>query len=127
MQRANAERIKEFSANLRKINSDTAAAAATRRGGTDPHAQKAPPQDSRSKGLAFARRIPLPKKATPAPPAAGPSFDPAHSGARRRADGRGNGPPGDEGWKSKELTELEALEALHDDMRRKVQAARSAF
>lgn len=130
-QRANAERIKEFSANLRKINSDTAAA---RRGGTSGNnrGRKGPAQDSRSKGLAFASRIPLPKKRpTPrknAPSAGEPDpLDPTDRSGRRRAARRANGPPNEEGWESRELTELEALEREHDEMRRRVQAARSLF
>ncbi len=133
-QRANAERIKEFSANLRKINSDTA--AAKRRGGGvgggGGRPRKEPtPQDARSKGLAFASRIPLPKKREGPPPPhekkAEPGSGPADPRARRRASRRGNGSPADEGFVSRELTELEALEREHDDMRRKVQAARSVY
>lgn len=104
MQRANAERVKEFSVNLRHINSETAA----RRGANRP-AAKALAQDSRSKALAFARGIPLPK----------------NTNARKRAERKGGGSP--DGGAAKELTELEALEALHDGMRRQVQAARTSF
>ncbi|CBN75064.1 conserved unknown protein [Ectocarpus siliculosus] len=121
--RANAERIKEFSTNLRKINSDTAAA----RGDGDRRPRpKKKDQDSRTRALAFARKIPLPRKVVKAqqPPAA----DPGDPGERRRAGRRGrSGVPETEGWRSAEMTELEALEAMHDDMRKKVQEARSSF
>ncbi|CAM9091986.1 unnamed protein product [Hapterophycus canaliculatus] len=129
--RANAERTKEFSANLRKINSD--AVAARRAGAENRRTNKPGAQDSRSKALAFARKIPLPKKKTtpPQPEVEPPSAsdDKADPRGRKRAGRKGgNGPPGEEGeWKSRELTELETLEALHDDMRRKAQAARSCF
>lgn len=127
MQRANAERIKEFSANLRKINSGLTAAA-RRSTANYRAARKEPAQDSRSKGLAFASRVPLPKKRPQKNAAsAEPPFDPADPRARRRVGRRTNGTQDDEGWKSRELTELEALEREHDEMRRKVQAARSIF
>ncbi|CAB1104311.1 unnamed protein product [Ectocarpus sp. CCAP 1310/34] len=122
-QRANAERIKEFSTNLRKINSDTAAA----RGDGDRRPRpKKKDQDSRTRALAFARKIPLPRKVVKAqqPPAA----DLGDPGERRRANRRGgSGVPETEGWRSAEMTELEALEAMHDDMRKKLQEARSSF
>eukprot|EP00903_Cladosiphon_okamuranus_P009060 g8661.t1 len=127
--RANAERIKEFSANLRKINSGLTAAA-RRSTANNRAARKEPAQDSRSKGLAFASRIPLPKKRPTQQKNAAPMeppLDTADPGARRRAGRRANGTPDDERWKSRELTELESLEREHDEMRRKVQAARSIF
>ncbi|CAN0405087.1 unnamed protein product [Ectocarpus sp. 12 AP-2014] len=121
--RANAERIKEFSTNLRKINSDTAAA----RGDSDRRPRpKKKDQDSRTRALAFARKIPLPRKVVKAqqPPAA----DPGDPGERRRAGRRERSRvPETEGWRSAEMTELESLEAMHDDMRKKVQEARSSF
>ncbi|CAM9945098.1 unnamed protein product [Ectocarpus fasciculatus] len=121
--RANAERIKEFSTNLRKINSDTAAA----RGDSDRRRRpKKKDQDSRTRALAFARKIPLPRKVVKAQQQ--PAADPGDPGERRRAGRRGkSGVPESEGWRSAEMTELEALEAMHDDMRKKVQEARSSF
>lgn len=123
-QRANAERVKEFSANLRQINCDTA----SRKGANNNPAPKGPAQDSRSRALAFARKIPLPRKKQSEKPAEGP-HQPTEAGARRRAGRRGSGLPEVLGKDKpeEELTELEALEALHDDMRRKVQAARTSF
>eukprot|EP00752_Nemacystus_decipiens_P011450 g10168.t1 len=130
--RANAERMKEFSANLRKINSDITASA--RRGTStttaNSRARKGPAQDSRSKGLAFASRIPLPKKRPTPRKSASSAEPPSDLGARRRAAGRranGSSNPNEVEWESRELTELEALEREHDEMRRKVQAARSIF
>lgn len=100
--------------NLRQINSDS---ATTRRVTRHPE-KKVPAQDSRSKALAFARRIPPPKKVLK---------DEVKPHERRRAGAVGEGSR-DEAWsRPRELTELEALEALHDDMRRKVQAARTSF
>lgn len=112
--------MKEFSANLRQINSDTVA----RKGVNHNPAPKGPAQDSRSRALAFARQIPLPRKRDVHQHV----HQPTEGGVRRRADRRGAGLP-EERRKDKpeELTELEALEALHDDMRRKVQAARASF
>ncbi|CAM9383398.1 unnamed protein product [Ascophyllum nodosum] len=103
--RANADRVKEFSVNLRQINSD----AAARRGKSRTAPTTAKPQDARSRALAFARRIPLPDRTT----------------ANRRTDGSNKNevPTGE----PRELTELEALEALHYDMRKKVQESRTSF
>lgn len=125
-QRANAERVKEFSVNLRQINSDTAAAA---RRVTNQRTPTGPAQDSRSKALAFARRIPRPRKRPTAQPAEGRPPDSAEASAisaRRRADRRGDR-LAQEGWRQGESTGLEALEALqHDVRKKKSQAVRTA-
>lgn len=79
-------------------------------------------EGSRSRALAFASHIP--------PPRVRRTWQsdqpPSEASARRRAERREVRVPL-EGPKPRELTELEALEALHDDMRRKVQAARTSF
>lgn len=109
--------------NLRQINSDTAAAA---RRVTNHRTPTGPAQDSRSKALAFARRIPPPRKRPTAQPAEDHPPDSAEVSARRRADRRGDR-LAQEGWGQGESTGREALEVLqHDVRRKKFQGARTA-
>lgn len=113
--------MREFSTNLRQINCENAAARRSPRLSTKGRAQ-----DARSRALEFARRIPLPRKRRPV----NPPLQQQHKGDSRGGGGGyggGEGELGVTGGIDRELTELEALEALHFDMRRKVQAARSTF
>ncbi|KAJ1455379.1 hypothetical protein M885DRAFT_617245 [Pelagophyceae sp. CCMP2097] len=100
--RQNADRIKEFSKNLRDVNLTVARQVRELKAEAAPAAAKADPPSKRDKAAQFARNIPKPKAPKPAEPPP-PTADPPDDGW----GGGGNGAP----------SRLDELEARHDHHR----------
>lgn len=118
VQRANIERVKEFSANLRKINYDAAAS----RGGSlppvslhpMPRLPRLPEQGARRRALDFASKIPPPQRKPP-------SQATVDHRAMSRTEGSASAKPRD-GLRSSRMTEPKTVGAVQD-MRRKIEAS----
>ncbi|KAJ8605107.1 hypothetical protein CTAYLR_000407 [Chrysophaeum taylorii] len=105
--RKNADRVREFSRNLRAVN-------AQQKTGVDKPVKKDTPSEpsKREKALEFARKIPKPK-VHPKPPDEADILSHHAKAARHRSDDD----EGAEEGGGLELTRLEQLEAKHDHMR----------